>query len=197
MSDTGSAALTLGKVLKALRTERDLSLEDIHQRTRISIKKLRWIEDDHFEDFEAPVFVRGYIRSYARVVGGDGDNLVALYDDLIVPLEEASPDSEAVVPTVRTRSGNNVAKAIVKFFSGLSTWAVIGVLIAAWLVTMLFTGADAPVTEQAKLPLQADSPPPPETQVDTSLEADASYSFVDDKATAAVVEQSEPASEEL
>ncbi len=152
MSDTVSVDLTLGKVLKALRAERGMSLDDVHLRTRISVKKLGWIEDDHFAEFEAPVFVRGYIRSYAKTVGGDADNLVALYDQSMGLAEQAQDDSvgsETSTGTSRNRVSNQLSgssESIAKklklkgFFKSTSMWLVAVVLVGAWLLIVLLGG---------------------------------------------------------
>ncbi len=50
-----------------------LTLEDIHQETHISMRQLSLLEAARIEEIGPPVYVRGFIRRYARAVGLDAD----------------------------------------------------------------------------------------------------------------------------
>ncbi len=69
-----------GNKLREARSARSLSLEDIANVTRIPRSSLEHIEEGRFERLPAPVFVRGFIRNYARAVGLDPAAVVRLYD---------------------------------------------------------------------------------------------------------------------
>jgi hypothetical protein len=65
-----------------LRTGRErlgLTLADIADRTKISPRVLRAIEDGDTAALPPPIFVRGFLRSYAREVGLDPDDTVRSY----------------------------------------------------------------------------------------------------------------------
>jgi len=55
-----------GPLLRKLRESRGVELADISQRTKISERHLRAIEDERFGDMPAAVYVRGYVMEYAR-----------------------------------------------------------------------------------------------------------------------------------
>ena len=71
-----------GKQLQKLRKKKKLSLGDIHSITRIPMVKLELLDDDNYSEFEAEVFVTGYIRGYAKAVGGDPDALIAAFKQI-------------------------------------------------------------------------------------------------------------------
>ena len=59
----------LGQVLKRQREEQGRSLRDIADKTRIPISVLEALETGDPTDLPAPVFVKGFLRSYAIEVG--------------------------------------------------------------------------------------------------------------------------------
>jgi cytoskeletal protein RodZ len=58
-----------GSVLREAREKRSISLADIAQRTKLSQSALQLLEAGQLDELPAEVFVRGFIRSYARSVG--------------------------------------------------------------------------------------------------------------------------------
>lgn len=139
MASDDSVSLTLDKVLKTLRAERNLSVEDISQQTRISVQKLQWLEEGEFEKFEAPVFVRGYIRSYAKVVAGDADNLVALYDETLTEDDQAIAVSIASNTALNKASTSSAKQQLLAALKGIPIWAIAGLIILV-LAVVLFVG---------------------------------------------------------
>src|SRR4029077_7177013 len=68
-----------GAFLKKLRESRGIELGDIAQRTKISERYLRAIEDERFSDMPAAVYVRGYVMEYARAVRVDAQRVAESY----------------------------------------------------------------------------------------------------------------------
>ncbi|WAC06228.1 MAG: DUF4115 domain-containing protein [Thermodesulfobacteriota bacterium] len=71
---------TLGERLKRGREEKNISLDDVVQATKINKGILTAIENDQSEFFPPPVFIRGFIRNYARYIGLDERELLDLYN---------------------------------------------------------------------------------------------------------------------
>jgi len=69
----------MGAWLRTQREARGVSVQEIAQASKISLRYLEAIESDRFDTLPAPVFVRGFLREYARVVGLDPDEVVNLY----------------------------------------------------------------------------------------------------------------------
>jgi hypothetical protein len=65
--------------LRAQRDRASLSIEDIARVTRIPERSIRQLEEGRFEELPADVFVRGFLRSYARVIGVSADDVVRRY----------------------------------------------------------------------------------------------------------------------
>ena len=68
-----------GAYLRSQRESRDLSLAEIARITKIPRRSLACLEEGAFDALPAEVFVRGFLRSYARCVGMDPEDTVARY----------------------------------------------------------------------------------------------------------------------
>jgi cytoskeleton protein RodZ len=76
-----------GAVLAAAREAKGLSIEDISRQLKLSAAQVRALETDDHASLPSPVFVRGFLRSYARVVGAD---ITALLPSKTAPVTVAS-----------------------------------------------------------------------------------------------------------
>ncbi len=68
-----------GALLKAVREARGLTLQEMSDTTRISVKYLEAIEGDHFDHLPSATFVRGYVREMSRLLELDDESVVAGY----------------------------------------------------------------------------------------------------------------------
>lgn len=73
---------SLGSDLAHIRKERELSLEDIYESTKIPTRILESIEDDSiFTDFENnATYIRSYVRSYAKALSIDEKQIIYALD---------------------------------------------------------------------------------------------------------------------
>ena len=65
--------------MKSKREEAGLDLEYISMKTRIGKKMLESIENEDFAKLPEPVYVKGFIRAYAMVIGIDADSVIHNY----------------------------------------------------------------------------------------------------------------------
>jgi cytoskeletal protein RodZ len=56
-----------------------MSVEEVSRATRIPIVSIERIEGDHFDDLPGEVFVRGFLKAYARAVQASVDEVLARY----------------------------------------------------------------------------------------------------------------------
>ncbi len=68
-----------GALLKAVRERRQVSLQDMADHTRISVRYLEAIEAEAFDGLPSATFVRGYVREMARMLELDDRELVNGY----------------------------------------------------------------------------------------------------------------------
>ncbi|MEX0781918.1 MAG: helix-turn-helix domain-containing protein [Dehalococcoidia bacterium] len=69
----------LGSLLTRAREARGLTIEDAERDTRISRRYLQALEGEHFEVIPAPVYARGFLRSYSQYLGLDPRETLALF----------------------------------------------------------------------------------------------------------------------
>lgn len=72
-------ALTFGEELRRERLIREVSLEEISSATKISVRLLTALEKSDLSRLPAPVFTRGFIRSYSLHLGLDPHEMVNAY----------------------------------------------------------------------------------------------------------------------
>jgi flagellar biosynthesis protein FlhG len=68
-----------GPALRKIREARGLDLAEISQRTKISERHLRSIEEERFGDMPAAVYVRGFVTEYARMLRIDAPRVAESY----------------------------------------------------------------------------------------------------------------------
>ncbi len=73
-------SLTLGEKLRKLRTDSRMTLHDISKATKIQEKYLEFLETGVYEKLPADVYVKGFLRSYARYLNVEEEALVKLYE---------------------------------------------------------------------------------------------------------------------
>jgi cytoskeletal protein RodZ len=100
---------SIGRYLRNVRESRAMSIEEVSRATRIPITSIERIEGDHFDDLPGEVFVRGFLKAYARAVSVPVEEVLARYTASrrvawVTPLPLASP--------VRRSPGKRVGVAI-------------------------------------------------------------------------------------
>ncbi len=84
MSTKGSSLNTAQRIdLPALRQHKGISLRDIAESTKISIRFLKAIEEEDFEQLPGGIYNTSYIRQYAREIGYEETKLLAYYQSLV------------------------------------------------------------------------------------------------------------------
>src|SRR4051794_20560842 len=70
---------SIGRYLKRTREGKAMSVEEVSRATRIPVASIERIEADHFDDLPGEVFVRGFLKAYARAVALSVDEVLARY----------------------------------------------------------------------------------------------------------------------
>jgi cytoskeletal protein RodZ len=74
------ATLSFGRYLQAIRLEKAISLEVVSKETRIRKDILVMIEEENHDQLPDSVFVKGFIRAYAKAIDADGDEAIHRYN---------------------------------------------------------------------------------------------------------------------
>ena len=111
---------SLGARLRQAREARRIPIENIAQRIRVPVAVLRAIEEDRLEGL-APIYVRGYVRAYAHIVGLGEDSVLALLPSAEMPVVVTARSGRLMRQNVMPGGGLKVATlAVVVVLVGLT-----------------------------------------------------------------------------
>jgi cytoskeleton protein RodZ len=94
---------SLGERLRVAREARGLSLSEVSEQIRIRTVYLVALEEENWRAIGAPVYVRGFLRTYARFLGLDPEEVVTQFGEA-VPSEPASEPHYVAGPAPRRSS---------------------------------------------------------------------------------------------
>ncbi|MEO7755506.1 MAG: RodZ domain-containing protein [Dokdonella sp.] len=119
-------ATVLGQRLRAAREAHGWSRADVASRLKLPLKLIERLECDDYEGLADGVFLRGYLRSYSRLVG--------------VPVEEATSVAAAHTQTAPLIATGTISRSRYLFdrYSVSATYLVLTAIIvvpAVWLAT--------------------------------------------------------------
>jgi cytoskeletal protein RodZ len=69
----------LGNTLSRARRARGITLEDAERDTHVSRRYLQALESEDFSSFPAPVYARGFLRTYSRYLGLNPEELIRVF----------------------------------------------------------------------------------------------------------------------
>jgi len=72
---------SVGEKLRKARLEKGLSFDEVYKQTRIYPRVLEGLEQDRAHNFLSLLYIKGFLRSYARYLGLDGEILLREYMD--------------------------------------------------------------------------------------------------------------------
>ena len=88
----GAASLRPGRALAEARAARNLTVAEVAQQLKLSATQVKALEADAYDRLPGPVFVRGFVRNYARLLDLDAEALAGTVELPHVP----SPASAAI-----------------------------------------------------------------------------------------------------
>ncbi|SEN34944.1 helix-turn-helix domain-containing protein [Paenibacillus sp. OV219] len=89
----------LGALLRKAREQRNLSLDDIQELTKIRKRYLEAIEDGNYKVLPGSFYVRAFVKNYADAVGLDAEEVLRLYTNEI----PSSAPEQVIEPVQRPR----------------------------------------------------------------------------------------------
>lgn len=134
-----------GNVLHQARSELRLQVEEVARMLNLSPSHITALENDDYESLFGPTYVRGYLRSYAQLLGLSPEKIIESYSNLAVAAK--SVVLKQLSPAPQISSNDRIVK--------LATLLVVGVL--AVLTVIWWQGQER--TENRRTAAGADAPP--------------------------------------
>lgn len=164
-----------GSLLRQGREKKGLSVSDVADAQHLRPAVIQAIEDGDYQQIDSELFLKGYVRAYAKQVGLEADSVVAVLDRELEPLRLKKAEALEANPLVdierRRRQKRRLAKVLI---------LLVAVLVAAYLVLRFIddgtSETEAPPEQEQEQERQQDSEqdagslqePEPEPAVDDS-----------------------------
>ena len=163
MAELSTALENLGGYLKENRLAQRVKLEELSARTRISVRFLEAIEENHFGLLPNPVSARGFLRAYARALSLAEEPILRRFLELQDEAHPAAVEEEPSKPLIKSAPPKEPVSAPFKMGIPLGILAVIVLII--WAVSR-GGGPAAPPRPQDLRPereaAHSSSPTPPQ-----------------------------------
>lgn len=120
--------MEIGSALREARERKGLSIEAVEERVKIAQSVIIALEEGNKEKFPHPVYARGFVRSYAMLLGLDHQEVCAHFArEYPVPVEvDHYADDHGPQITVRLKASNKAPVALwVAAILGLAALAVV------------------------------------------------------------------------
>jgi cytoskeleton protein RodZ len=115
----------LGDRFRQARLDRHATLQDAQRETRIHRRFLEALENEDVATLPAPVYTRGFIRTYAEYLGLDPEVMISLYQSF------RGGDEPLAIQAATTRISN--PRPISMRLLGIGTGAILAVLLLGYL----------------------------------------------------------------
>lgn len=143
--EAGAPRTGPGHLLQQARLDLRLAPEDVAQILHLSTKQIIALENDDYKSLSGPTYVRGYLRSYAQLLGLSPEKVVEAYNSLtIAPKPITLPQS---APPPQITSSDRIVKA--------ATLGVAAILLA--LVYLWWQSGDESLDQVALAPEAAET----------------------------------------
>lgn len=96
------ASINIGETLREARKKKNISLDELQQKTKIQKRYLAAIEENDFSELPSKFYARNFIRQYAAAVGIEAQPLIDVYDGKDqAPVKESEPEHVGVSRKVK------------------------------------------------------------------------------------------------
>ena len=129
LNPDGNSQSSLGRLLTVAREEKGLEIEDVTKQLRMSAHQIKALENDDFKALPNPMYTRGFIRNYARLLQLDPELLLHMYRNHV----PTSPPHPINLSSANIPIFNQSKKP---WLSYVIASVVIVIALGAWLIYM-------------------------------------------------------------
>lgn len=150
----------IGAVLSQAREAKGLSVSDVAEKLKLTPRQIEAIEAEDLSRLPSPVFVRGFVRNYARLVEVPMEEIPAAVESSIKPTATITAHSEDVVI-----STSPMRRWLLLPLAGLALFMILVAVLYNWLrqgeeAYLPAATASQPATRIQAVPLPAVQSPP-------------------------------------
>jgi len=146
-----------GSYLRHERELRGVSLDEIASVTKIHVRYLQALESNAFDQLPGEVFIKGFIRSYAKAIGSNVDELLVAYDETV------GRERQEIRQKTRTESEEETQKQVFLVNALVGGFLLLFLVFAIWFLTRTPPPKPGPQTMPAPAARAPEAPAQPET----------------------------------
>ncbi len=131
----------IGAILKEHREKQDVSINQVANQLHLDVNVIITIENDDHDSLPDPIYVRGYIRGYCKLLKLDPEQMLALYK------ESAGREDPEIIPEIKYPSQSSSSDKPVKAFTYLISLGLVLLVIAWWQSNFTISRPPTPVSD--------------------------------------------------
>lgn len=141
---------TVGEILKAAREKHALDRQEVADQLHLRPSIIKAIEQGDYQSTPGELFLKGYVRSYARLTEQDGDDLVRRLDFELIPLRREEREQEPSATEIIRRRKERRRRLGGALIALISVAVVLWVAIqhGPWVATRTFELIEEPPQEE-------------------------------------------------
>jgi cytoskeleton protein RodZ len=106
---TNSSEIGLGEYLKSKREEKELSIKNVSQKTKITLTLLKHLENDRKDDLPNVAYIKGFIKSYTKALGIPEKEAMTYFERTYMEEEETiEPEEKEIEEEKRTETAREI-----------------------------------------------------------------------------------------
>ncbi len=127
--------ISVGETLRRERVKRNFDLDYVSKELKIAPKLLEAIEEERFDSLPGGVFVKSFVRQYARLLDLDDEELVGEVRRILEPHTElaqtmhAVPPPDAAIPLPRMKGWQAVGDGSSRWSASLPSFAMVVIML--------------------------------------------------------------------
>jgi len=142
-ADPSSEPEKLGEYLAYQREKNGLSVEEVARKLYLSAHVVRSLEGGLYEKLPEPVYVRGYIRGYCRILSLDPKPLLEMYAQALPQKIDPMLEDLSIISPVNERQ-----QRLTRIWGSVAVVAVLVALMFGWLnENKVLNGDDDPLAD--------------------------------------------------
>lgn len=167
---------SIGQYLQRERELRGITLKEIANSTKISLKFLQALEDDNLEALPGEFFIKGIIRSYAYAIGLDeGYVLNKYYEDSLLKKQVLTTEK------IKDKAHSSIFQKREKLFNFVFfSILVILILASIYLISRPQKTSVSPQETQVTPSIQEEEVIPPPSKIEEEKELNLGITFLED-----------------
>jgi len=132
----------IGATLKEHREKQDVSIHQVANQLHLDNRIIIAIENDDYDSLPDPIYIRGYIRGYCKILNLSADEMLQIY-------KESAPHADPeIIPEIKYPTQSSSSDKPVKAFTYLISLGLVLLVITWWQSNFIVT---TPITSQAQL----------------------------------------------